>query len=787
MHLPIDTYPSEERYDLDLREPGEPIFPGQFQLGGTNPQGETLAFTNYYLLHNGRPCVPIMGEFHYSRTPRACWEQELRKMQAGGITVVASYVFWIHVEEEEGVFDWSGERDLRAFVEICHALKLPVVLRIGPFAHGECRNGGLPDWLYGRGIAVRSADEQYLAYTRRFFGEIGKQVSGLFFKDGGPIIGVQVENEYMHAGAPWEVTYRQGSEFIPTGSEGVEHLQLLKQLAIEAGLDAPIYLCTAWGGAPVPQDGFLPTQAGYAFTPWILDPHHEQAPTAEFLFRNRHAQPPSEGTIAYDTTRYPYAYSELGAGIQMTYPHRPFVPPECVQAMAVAALGSGTNWLGYYMYHGGSNPPGKHSYLNEYTVPRLSYDFQAPVREYGQLNASYHALRLLHLFLETWGETLALMTVTVPESNARLTPDDTQTLRYAARSKDGSGFLFLNNYQDHVEMRDHENVQLCLELPGESLVIPRRGGLTVRKNASAILPLNLQLARGVLLTYATAQPLTTLSGREQTTYVFFAPDGMEAEFAFDRSTYQAIAVTGGECIEAGERDYVSLLPGLPAQIHVTALDGTELRLLVLSREQALTLWKVHLWGEERLVLADALVINRDERLELFWQGEGELRLATCPALPDDVGSPASLRFVAVEGVFSRYTLTLPERSVPFDSVPIDALTTRVCFPANALDGLHDALLRIDYLGDVGCAYLDGRLISDNFASELPWEIGLKRFLVPDQARELILRISPLAKDAPVRRYLRKKIAAHATTQETDLLEILSISVLPEYHTVLIRQ
>jgi len=66
-------------------------------------------------------------------------------------------------------------------------------------------------------------------------------------------------------------------------------------------------------------------------------------------------------------------------GPQITYHHRPIVPPECPQAMAMVALGSGANWLGYYMYHGGSQPVGKHSYFNEYTVPRISYDFQAPV------------------------------------------------------------------------------------------------------------------------------------------------------------------------------------------------------------------------------------------------------------------------------------------------------------------------------------------------------------------------------------------------------------------------
>ncbi len=226
-------------YVLDLKQNTLSITPGNMQLGGSVPQGDTIAFTNYYIMRNGRPWLPIMGEFHFSRFPHQHWKHELRKMQAGGIDIVATYVLWIHVEEEEGVFDWSGDRNVRAFIEACAELGLRVLLRIGPFVHAECRNGGLPDWLYGRAIPVRSNDERYLFYVRRLFSEIATQVSGLGFKDGGPIIGIQIENEYGHSGAPWEATYRQGSAWVSPGTDGVAHMQILKQIAIDVGLEAP--------------------------------------------------------------------------------------------------------------------------------------------------------------------------------------------------------------------------------------------------------------------------------------------------------------------------------------------------------------------------------------------------------------------------------------------------------------------------------------------------------------------------------------------------------------------
>ncbi|MBE3561514.1 MAG: beta-galactosidase, partial [Ktedonobacteraceae bacterium] len=580
-HLPSQPY-----YTLDLREEGHQIVSGHLKAGGISPRGESISFTSYYAVWNDHPCLPVMGEFHFSRFPRQDWRQELQKMRAGGIQIVASYLFWIYVEEEEGIFDWSGDRDMRAFLEMCQQTGLRVLLRIGPFAHGECRNGGLPDWLYGQPFQVRSNDERYLFYVQRYYEQVGKQVEGYRFQDGGPVIGIQIENEYMHCGAPWEVTFKQGSEWIPAGSDGNEHMLRLKQLAQAAGLQAPFYTCTAWVGSPVPEHEFLPMHGGYAFTPWHPDPEYQQGPSHEFLFRDRHAHPLNGKEVPYQAEHYPYVCCELGSGIQITYHHRPIVEPECVQAMAVVALGSGANILGYYMYHGGSHPIGKHAYLNEFTVPRISYDFQAPIREYGQLNQSYHRLRALHLFLHDFGELLAPMPVVVPEQAARIEPENTDLLRFAVRSRNGSGFLFLNNYQDHVVMREHKEVRFSLNLPTGTLTLPQCQALTVQPGVSAILPFNLLLDDRVLLTYATAQVLTTISTSEQTSYIFFAPEGMHAEFAFEKATYQAIEVTQGTFKEEQNHGYVLVEPGLHCSIRITAHDGKSVQLLVLTQDQA---------------------------------------------------------------------------------------------------------------------------------------------------------------------------------------------------------
>jgi len=192
---------AQSSYTITIPESKYEVKRGHLNLGGSNKKGDTIGVNSFYLERNGKPFIPVIGEFHFSRYPHQYWDEELKKMKAGGITVVATYVFWNMHEFKEGVFNWKEDLNVRYFTELCAKNGLEVLMRIGPFAHGEIRNGGLPDWLYGRPIDVRSNDQVYLFYVNRFYKEIGEQLKGLLFKDNGPIIGIQLENEYQHSTA----------------------------------------------------------------------------------------------------------------------------------------------------------------------------------------------------------------------------------------------------------------------------------------------------------------------------------------------------------------------------------------------------------------------------------------------------------------------------------------------------------------------------------------------------------------------------------------------------------
>ncbi|MGA8029644.1 MAG: beta-galactosidase [Bryobacteraceae bacterium] len=122
---------------MNAQQPVQPPGPPDFQ-GGTskNRQGQSIGMNARFLTLNGKPWLPVMGEFHYSRVPQTEWDAEISKMKAAGVTIIASYVIWIHQEEIEGQFDWSGQRNLREFVQLCGKRGMYVFVRIGPWAHG---------------------------------------------------------------------------------------------------------------------------------------------------------------------------------------------------------------------------------------------------------------------------------------------------------------------------------------------------------------------------------------------------------------------------------------------------------------------------------------------------------------------------------------------------------------------------------------------------------------------------------------------------------------------------
>ena len=461
-------------------------------------QTREIKWDAHSLIMDGKRVVPAMGEVHYSRIPADEWEAEVRKMKEGGVTIIATYVFWNHIEEQEGIFRWDGQRNLRRFIEICQQEGLPVVLRLGPFCHGEVRNGGIPDWVFTKVCKTRDENPVFLSFVERLYRQIFTQLQGLQWKDGGPVMAAQFDNEYSGKG---------------------EYLMALKQIATKIGFDLPFYTRTGWPelATPVPFSEMLPLYGDYADGFWersIEETAGNYYKAFNFkAFRSSTAIATEQlgeqkERLNKGDEQYPYFTCELGGGMMTAYHRRPYIYPEDAYSMAVVKLGSGSNLLGYYMYHGGTNPEGL-TYLNETQrtvatnyndLPVKTYDFQAPLNEFGQKNPQYYLLRKLHLFMQDWGDVLAPMEASFP-CQQDIAKGDDGFLRWSYREKDGSGFVFINNYERLQNLSAKKNVQL--EACGVKL--PQ---LTIPAGCICIFPVNIDGIK-----YATAQLVAKRDGK----------------------------------------------------------------------------------------------------------------------------------------------------------------------------------------------------------------------------------------------------------------------------------
>ena len=158
---------------------------------------------------DGRPFQIISGAIHYARVPRAYWRDRLRKARAMGLNTVETYVFWNLHEPAPGKFDFSGQNDVAEFIREAQQEGLFVILRPGPYVCAEWDFGGLPAWLLREpGMQVRSRNPLFMAATTQWFHRLGKELAPLQSAYGGPIIAVQVENEYGAYGN--DVNYMRG-------------------------------------------------------------------------------------------------------------------------------------------------------------------------------------------------------------------------------------------------------------------------------------------------------------------------------------------------------------------------------------------------------------------------------------------------------------------------------------------------------------------------------------------------------------------------------------------------
>jgi beta-galactosidase len=760
---------------------------GTVRMGASvTPDGRSIGINSRYLTLDGAPWLPVMGELHYARVPDAQWHDALAKVKSAGVEIVASYVMWRYHEPRAGAFDWRARFDLRRFVQACAQRGLKFFVRIGPWVHAEVRHGGLPDWVVDQ-MPTRGDDPRYLDCVRRFYGEIARQLDGLLWKDGGPVIGVQLENEYNLTGA----------------RQGPAHIATLRRLACEAGLDVPLYTVTGWDNAVFPHRDVTPVFGGYPDLPWGIST--SMSPPNEvygFRFTTRvggdlgaqtHSAAPGDADAVASET--PFLGAEYGGGVPTMYRRRPVLDPADIAAMLPVQLGSGVNLYGYYMLHGGRNPPGDLSGQESTAtggyndLPVIHYDFQAPFGANGEAHPALGAVRPVHLFLKEWGSTLAPCAVYAPDV-IPADAGDLDTPRFSVRARDDSGFLFFNRHVRQHPMSHCEGVRFSVRLATRTITLPEKP-VDIAPGVSFVWPFGLMLG-GARLRYASAQPLTRLDGD---VYVFSETPGVTAEFAFEDASVSD--------------DAPSIVRPAPGKMTpIACADGSRISLLLLSHDDTARANVLSFDGRRRLILSDALAFERDGKLILRSMGQASFDYAVYP--PFERVPEVNCAHVALprDGVFQRFFVEMPASHVNVAVTPLRAAGAaapvriggaahaaiepapenfgqagvwRIDLPSHAVTatGLCNAHLMIDYIGDIGRLYSGAQLIDDHFYNGLPWRVGMRQVTIDPHA-PLTLTVLPLRSDAPI--YLDARHDPRASVDK-QIAAVRAVTWTPEYEVI----
>ncbi len=317
-------------------------------------QAQSFIIGDSAFLLNGRPFQIISGEMHYSRIPPEYWRDRLLKAKSMGLNTVATYVFWNVHEPRQGQFEFRGAADVARFVRTAQEAGLYVILRPGPYACAEWDFGGYPAWLLAdTAMKVRTGDPRFLQACRRYLGALADQLRSLQITHGGPIILVQVENEYGSFG------------------HDTSYIGALRDMMREAGFDVPLF--SADGPAQIRNayvDGVFPGVNGATGNEVVeaLRPYRPHGPFFVPEFYPGwldHWGEPHASVDAGETART-YGWM-LSHGISVSL----------------------------YMFHGGTNFGFMNgaNYGGHYQPQPTSYDYDAPLDESGRPTPKYFRLR----------------------------------------------------------------------------------------------------------------------------------------------------------------------------------------------------------------------------------------------------------------------------------------------------------------------------------------------------------------------------------------------------------
>lgn len=383
----------------------------------------TFELSNDNFLLDGKPFQIISGEMHFARVPRECWRDRFRMIKAMGINTVATYVFWNYHEPEKGKYNFKGNADVAEFCRVAQQEGLWVLIRPSAYACAEWEFGGYPYWLIKeKDLKVRSRDPKFISMMKNYYNELGKQLSSLQVTKGGPILMVQVENEYGFYG------------------NDKEYMEINKKMMRDAGFNVPLYTCdppNVLANGCI--DGALPASNGSDNVKEVFN----------VIKNNNNGKGPF-----FIAEWYPAWFDWWGTS-HHTVPAEKYTP----RLDTVMANGISINM---YMVHGGTTRDfmngANYDDKNPYAPQISSYDYDAPIDEAGNATPKFYAFRDVikkHLPQEVTLPEVPAKKKTISIANIKLerTTDITTILPKQVKSKSPLSFEDLNQAYGYVLYR----------------------------------------------------------------------------------------------------------------------------------------------------------------------------------------------------------------------------------------------------------------------------------------------------------------------------------------------
>ena len=532
------------------------------------PQPGFIRYDAHCFTVNDRDTFLFGAAFHYPRCPRELWRDRLGKLKAAGLNVIDTCVFWNYHEAEEGHADLS---DFEAFIQLVADMGFKMIVRPGPYVCAEWDAGGFPHWVIARRFPLRSNHPQSIRTSQRWYGQVLPVIVRHQVTHSGPIILMQIENEYDYWKLPDEAKR--------------EYLGALARTAWSAGIDIPLVTCWTAQARDRKDPDFSRILDTCNFYPrWNV--------TAEV--------PPALAKLRRDQPDAPEGVSQLQGGWFSEMGGKLAVDQDGIDARQLeldskTAIEAGATAFNYYMGFGGTN--------FDWAAKKVTttYDCAAPLREPGGLWEKYYAARRLGASLRYLG---GVLTRAEPVEGAARSNNPQVSVSLRVNGK--SGVVFIRENGD-ASQRFQASFQDPNSPTHRLIAVPRQGELELGPREMKMLPVQIPIAGGILR-YSTAEVLLEARGARPYLVLYDEP-GRLVEFGLSAESEPHI--DGDTVYQYWDEPYESVVAGVRVEStdKVLLVAETHLVIVVAPRELASKSWAVETSGA---VLPGAIAVEGEE-------------------------------------------------------------------------------------------------------------------------------------------------------------------------------